>query len=329
MPARPAYTARLPFKEVDGHQVHLEVWLPSEEQRKGGQGPVPVVAWLHGGGFFDGAAGDCSDVNLIPTLERGWAFASLEYRQVPQVHLDETLQDVRDACEFIRSGKLDEALGSGKVDGTRLAVTGASAGGALAVLASYTLSPPPKVVYSLYGSIDLLHPSYNAPVQFPSGHIDFSEVSSHLDPKGPVVSHSPAEVDFSTMVAQGRTRACFWAVQEGRVLPLSVRCKEPVDLENPPAELKKYRAVNLVEAAGNEAKSKIPPTVCLHGKDDLMVPAALSMELVEALKAKGVDAEYIEAPGKNHGFDLVPGVLDSPEERKVFDLANDFVAKYL
>ncbi|GAA5897859.1 hypothetical protein JCM6882_005097 [Rhodosporidiobolus microsporus] len=328
MTARPAYTARLSFKEIDGHKVHLEVWLPSEEQRKGASGPVPVVTWIHGGGFFDGAAGDCSDVNLVPTLERGWAFASLEYRQVPQVHLDETIQDIRDACEFIRSGKLDEALGGGKVEGSRLAVTGASAGGALAVFASYTLFPPPKVVYSLYGSIDLLHPSYNATVQFPSGHIDHSEVSSHLDPKGPVVSHSPAEVNFATMVAHNRTRACFWAVQEGRVLPISTRSKEPVDLENPPEELKKYRATWLVENA-KDAKSEIPPTVCVHGKDDLMVPATLSKELVEVLKKKGVDAEYIEAPGKNHGFDLAPGVLGSQEEMRVFDAANDFVARYL
>ncbi|BGP20255.1 hypothetical protein JCM10213_003064 [Rhodosporidiobolus nylandii] len=326
--SRPNYTARLPFKEVNGHKVHLEVWLPEEGQRKEGGGPVPVVAWVHGGGFFDGAAGDCSDVNLLPTLARGWAFASLEYRQVPQVTLDETIQDVRDACEFIRSGKLDEALGGGKVDGQRLAVTGASAGGALAVFASYTLSPPPKVVYSLYGSLNLLHPSYNAPVQFPSGHIDFSEVSSHLDPNGPVVSHSPAEVDFSTMVAQGRTRACFWAVQEGKVLPLSTRAKEPVNLQNPPEQLKKYRATNLVEAA-KDVKNDIPPTVCLHGKDDLMVPATLSKELVELLQSKGVEAEYIEAPGKNHGFDLVPGIVDDKEEMRVFELANDFVAKYL
>ncbi|GAA5973917.1 hypothetical protein JCM11641_001219 [Rhodosporidiobolus odoratus] len=321
---RPAYTARLPFKTVAGHDVHLEVWLP---QAKEGE-KVPVVVWLHGGGFFDGAASDCSDVNLLLTLARGWAFVSVEYRQIPQVTLDDAIQDVRDACEFTRSGKLDQELGGGKVEGERLAVTGASAGGALAVFAAYSLSPPPKVCYSLYGSTDLLHPSYNAPVQFPSGHIDHSEVASHLDSHGPVVSHSPAQVDFSTMIAQGRTRACFWAVQEGKVLPMSTRAAEPIDLANPPEELKKYRATWLVDQA-KDAKQEIPPTVCLHGKEDSMVPCALSIELVEALKGKGVGAEYIEAPGKNHGFDLVPGVVDDKEEMRVFDLANDFVAKYL
>jgi acetyl esterase/lipase len=171
-------------------------------------------------------------------------------------------------------------------------------GGALAVFAAYTLNPPPKVVYSLYGSLDLLHPSYNAPVNFPSGYITYDSVSDHLSPTGPIVSHSPADVDFSTMIANGRTRACFWAVQEGRVLPLATRSKEPVDLESPPSELLKYRATHLVERA-SEPKKQIPPTVCVHGKDDLMVPATLSKELVVKLKAVGVEAEYHEAEGKN------------------------------
>ncbi|GAA5855267.1 hypothetical protein JCM8547_009009 [Rhodosporidiobolus lusitaniae] len=335
-PTRPPPTARLVFKEADEHKVHLEVWLPSAEQveaagktkeEEEGKG-VPVVVWCHGGAFFDGAASDCSDVNLLPVLQRGWAFVSPEYRQVPQVTLDDAIQDVKDACEYVRSGGLDRALGGGKVRGEKLAVTGASAGGALAIFASYTLSPPPLCSYSLYGSLDLLHPSYNAPVQFPSGHIPYSQVASHLDPLGPVVSHSPAQVDFGTMVAEGRTRACFWAVQEGKVLPLSTRYQGPIDLENPPEELKKYCATHLVQTA-KDPKRDIPPTVCVHGAVDLMVPKDLSRELVEVLKEKAVEAVYIEAEGKNHGFDLIPGTLDNEEDMKVHHAANDFLAKYL
>jgi acetyl esterase/lipase len=94
-------------------------------------------------GFFDGAAGDASDVNLLLTLERGWAFASVEYRQVPQVTLDDAISDVQAACEWIRNGKLDEALGGGQVDGERLAVTGASAG------ELYLLFLPPNLLPTL------------------------------------------------------------------------------------------------------------------------------------------------------------------------------------
>lgn len=79
-------------------------------------------------GFFDGCAHDCSPLNILPILARGWAFVSLEYRLAPQVKLDQIVADVVDGCEFVQSGALDGALGGGKVDGGRLCVGGASAG---------------------------------------------------------------------------------------------------------------------------------------------------------------------------------------------------------
>ncbi|GAA5908364.1 hypothetical protein JCM5296_001292 [Sporobolomyces johnsonii] len=329
-PPKPPYTARLPFKTIDSHTVHLEVWLPSEEQIKaagtGGEGRgVPVVVWLHGGGFFDGAAGDCSLANLLPTLARGWAFVALEYRLVPQVTLHDCVEDVKDGCEFVRSGKLDEALGGGRVEGERLAVTGASAGAALAIFASYTLSPPPRVVYSLYGGCDLSSPSYHTPVAFPSGPIAYSEVASHLSPDSPVVSSSPAQVDFSTLVAQGRTRACFWAVQEGKATELAVPGLTE-GAQDP--KLAPFIATALIGSAA-DARAQIPPTVCVHGTADLMVPFEISERLVDALEEAGVDALLIREEGANHGFDLIPGVVGDRERMKCFEEANEFVAKYI
>ncbi|GAA5942302.1 hypothetical protein JCM3775_003217 [Rhodotorula graminis] len=326
----PAPSLVVAFKEVDGHQVHLECHLPAPEHVKDPSKPVPVVIWCHGGGFFDGARTDFSPANLLPTLARGWAFVALDYRLAPQVTLEDALDDVRDGCEYVRSGRLDKALGGGRVDGTRLAVTGSSAGGALAVFASCTLSPPPLACYSLYGSLDLLHPSYNAPVAFPSGPIHLAEVAPHLDPHGPVVSHSPAEVDFSTMIAQGRTRACFYAIQEGKVLPWSTRVPErEIDLERPSEALRAYRATELVRRASEPRSESLPPTVCVHGTDDMMVPVGLSRDLVAALREAGVDAEMIEEEGANHGFDLVPGVYGDASKMGGIERANDFLAKYI
>lgn len=65
---------------------------------------------------------------MLATLARGWAFVSLEYRLAPQASLDELIEDVMDGCQFIQSGKLDQALGGGKVEGEKLALYGASAG---------------------------------------------------------------------------------------------------------------------------------------------------------------------------------------------------------
>ena len=188
------------------------------------------------------------------------------------------------------------------------------AGGALCLIAGYQLSPPPLAVLAWYPVSNILHPTYAAPVTFPY-HIDYSEVSSFLSPTAPTVSSAPAEVDFATMVATGRTRACFWTIQEGRVVELAVGSDDP-------AILNKFVAKELVGAS-------TPPTVIIHGTNDLMVPIETSIELEGALKTKGVPVLLIKAAGENHGCDLVPGVLDDPRKRAWVDAANDFVAKYL
>lgn len=44
------------------------------------------------------------------------------------------------------------------------------------------------------------------------------------------------------------------------------------------------------------------PTLCIHGDDDPMVPKEQSEELVKALKAAGIQAEYIVVPNVRHAF---------------------------
>lgn len=80
-------------------------------------------------------------------------------------------------------------------------------------------------------------PSYTKPVQFPE-KIEYDEISKYLTMDGPVVSHAPANVDFSIMhglsmrssvgfearadpdlAAEDRTRAAFWVIQEGASPP--------------------------------------------------------------------------------------------------------------
>lgn len=188
-------------------------------------------------------------------------------------------------------------------------------GGTLALLAGYQLPQPPRAIFSLYGASDITHPSYTAPVSFPSGVISRSAVAHYLD-SAEVVSHAPANVDFSTFTARDRTEACFWVIQEGLVSELATRTKDP-------EELKRFVAKTWVE------KGRGVPTVVVHGSDDKMVPVGTSETLVSVLKEQGVEAEMIRAEGSDHGFDLVPGVWGDKEKMEVFERANDFVARFL
>ena len=94
--------------------------------------PVPVVLWLHGGGWFTG------DRTLAPDLARhaattGCAMASIEYRLSGQALFPAQLHDVRAAIRFLRasSGQLG-------LDPRAVGLWGSSAGGHLAALAGLT-----------------------------------------------------------------------------------------------------------------------------------------------------------------------------------------------
>lgn len=117
------------------------------------------------------------------------------------------------------------------------------------------------------------------------------------------------------MNALGRTRACFYAVQEGKVSELATGTTDP-------EVLKQYVAKTWVSKLA-------PPTVIVHGTEDLMVPFETSLELETALKEEGVESLLIGAEGENHGFDLVPGVLEDTRKRAWFEEANEFVARFL
>lgn len=60
------------------------------------------------------------------------------------------------------------------------------------------------------------------------------------------------------------------------------------------------------------------PLILFQGADDKVVPAAVSREVAEALRAKGVAHEYIEYEGEGHGFRRLATRVDSLEKETAF-----------
>lgn len=115
------------FAEREPGPLLMDLVLPDE-----GDGPFPVILWLHGGGWFTG------DRKLAPDLgryfaARGFAMASAEYRLSGEALFPAQLFDVRSAVRFLRR----EADRYG-LDPAAIGVWGASAGGHLAALAGLT-----------------------------------------------------------------------------------------------------------------------------------------------------------------------------------------------
>jgi acetyl esterase/lipase len=90
-------------------------------------GPVPVLLWIHGGGFVVGTAESSDPFCIQVARELGFAVASVEYRLAPETPFPGPLDDCYAALLYIHSHA--EELG---VDPNRIAVGGQSAGGGLA-----------------------------------------------------------------------------------------------------------------------------------------------------------------------------------------------------
>lgn len=75
----------------------------------------------------------------------GYACVSADYRLAPQASVGEILEDVKECIHFIRK-ELPSHTDEGALDVSRLAVSGSSAGGYLALLAGLYANPKPNVI---------------------------------------------------------------------------------------------------------------------------------------------------------------------------------------
>jgi acetyl esterase len=104
--------------------------LPLRLYTPPGSGPFPVIAWIHGGGFWMGDDlpmwdGTCSRL----ALAAGAIVASIGYRMAPEAPFPAAVEDSFAGLRFV-AAHAREWNG----DATRLAVMGGSAGGSLAAV---------------------------------------------------------------------------------------------------------------------------------------------------------------------------------------------------
>ena len=71
----------------------------------------------------------------------------------------------------------------------------------------------------------------------------------------------------------------------------------------------------------NFVSAKCPPTLFFHGSTDLIVPAATSRRMHEALKESGVETEYLTIEGKGH----LTTFLDGSARRKAIEFLNKYL----
>jgi acetyl esterase/lipase len=120
------------YAEVLGFRpLELDLYVPSADV------PLPVVIYVHGGGWQRGTRRDPPPLIAADFYDQiavqGFAVAAVDYRLSGEARFPAPLQDVRAAVDWVR----DNASAHG-LDAGRMFLWGDSAGGHLALLAALT-----------------------------------------------------------------------------------------------------------------------------------------------------------------------------------------------
>ncbi|MBQ9532002.1 MAG: alpha/beta hydrolase [Eubacterium sp.] len=115
----------------DGNIYHqLDVYYPQGTSKKA---RLPVIIDIHGGGWMYGDK-DLNEYYCLALAKKGYVVFNMSYRLVPDVTVNEQLQDVAKALNFISKNMKNYPC-----DRENIMLTGDSAGGQLAVYSAVLL----------------------------------------------------------------------------------------------------------------------------------------------------------------------------------------------
>jgi arylformamidase len=115
-------TSNIPYADPAHERQVLDIHAPD------GAKDLPVVFWIHGGGWV---TGDKTDVQIKPRVfaERGFVFVSTNYRLLPDVDMGTLIRDVAKSLGWVHKN-----IAKHGGDPKRIFVMGHSAGAQLAAL---------------------------------------------------------------------------------------------------------------------------------------------------------------------------------------------------
>lgn len=117
----------LPYANLSQSQ-RLDIYLPDE-----GNGPFPVILYIHGGAFAIGDKRDIYVLALLKCMKRGFSLVSVNYRMSSEANFPAGIQDVKAAIRWIRANSKQYHL-----DANRIAAWGCSSGANYAAMICLT-----------------------------------------------------------------------------------------------------------------------------------------------------------------------------------------------
>jgi len=228
----------IPYASLSPSQ-NLDIYLPDN-----GDGPFPVIMYLHGGAFSIGDKRDIYVLNILKTIKRGYALVSVNYRLSGEAIFPAGLQDVKAAIRWVRANSEQYQL-----DGNRIAVWGCSSGANYAAMICLT----DRVAE--FEDLSLGNPEYPCNVQAAVdwfGPTDFLKMDEQLEENGfGLADHGAPDSPESRYLGA--------KISE---VPLKVALANPMTYVH----------------------ETMPPILIQHGRLDDLVPVQQSMMFVEKLE---------------------------------------------
>lgn len=250
----------------------------------------PVIIFIHGGALMMGGRGQSTKPGSLfdVLLKAGYAVVSIDNRLAPQVKLPAIIEDLQDACRWVRE-KGPELF---HINPEEIFVMGQSAGGYLTQVAGYRVHPRPKALVSFWGYGDIAGEWYSRPDEFYR--------------KQPLVTKAEAD--------QGGGGKLYLYCRQNGLWPKVVTGFDP---DTEPKAFDPFCPVRNVT-------KDYPPTLLIHGTKDTDVPYHLSVAMDQELTAKGVKHEFITIPDGGHGFSR----NDTAVAAKTYEQMVQFLRQY-
>ena len=284
------------YCERDGRPLHVQVLLPSftprlmarQAERMGAvvppfaDAPNPMYPLIL---FIQGSAWMRQDkykafVSLSRYVQKGYAVASVEYRESLSAIWPAQLIDVKCALRFMKANA--DLFG---IDKDRTAVMGTSSGGHLSLMTVLT--------EGIKDFDDGLYPEENCSVKC---CVDF---------------YGPANLSN----INSAPRAEFFATVPPRM------SAEEILLGGIDVLKESQPALDASPVSYVSAEKQLPPFLIMHGDEDGMVPFDQSLQMYEALRSCGKDAELYKVLGAGHGIEFF--------SEDVLKVVFDFLEKHL
>jgi acetyl esterase/lipase len=275
------------YKTVGECKIDADVYQRGQEKHR------PVIVWIHGGALIMGNRGQIDRELLRKLLEAGYVVVSIDYRLAPETKLPAILEDLEDACKWVRLQGPELFA----INPDRMAVMGGSAGGYLTLASGFRVEPRPKALVSFWGYGDVAGDWYSRPDPFYSKQSAVPKEEAYRAVGDQVISESSGK--------NNRHRFYLYCRQQG-LWPKEVA---GIDPDKEPKAFDEFCPLRNVTA-------KYPPTLLVHGTKDTDVPYEQSELMAKELDRIGVQHELMTIRDAGHGLaGAKPGVMAKVHER--------------